>query len=60
VLILHTNKGSQVATQKIQIGGFVEIMGWKAIGNKLVNFSKEVEMEWETKAEEGDVQTKLF
>jgi topoisomerase-4 subunit A len=60
VLILHTNKGSQVATQKIQIGGFVEIMGWKAIGNKLVNFSKEVEMEWETKAEEGDVQAKLF
>jgi topoisomerase-4 subunit A len=60
VLILHTNKGSQVATQKIQIGGFVEIMGWKAIGNKLVNFSKEVEMEWETKTEEGDVQAKLF
>jgi topoisomerase-4 subunit A len=60
VLILHTNKGSQVATQKIQIGGFVEVMGWKAIGNKLVNFSKEVEMEWEAKTAEDDVQAKLF
>ncbi|HSU51132.1 MAG TPA: hypothetical protein VLJ41_11095, partial [Segetibacter sp.] len=60
VLLLHTGAGAKVSTQKIQIGGFVEVMGWKAIGNKLVNYSKEVEMEWETKAEEGDVQTKLF
>jgi len=60
VLLLHTGAGAQVSTQKIQIAGFVEVMGWKAIGNKLVNYSKEVEMEWETKAEEGDVQAKLF
>ncbi len=60
VLILHSEKGSQVTTQKIQIGGFVEIMGWKAIGNKLVNYSKDVEMEWEVKASEDDVQAKLF
>ena len=59
-LILHTNKGSQVSTQKIQIGGFVEVMGWKAMGNKLVNFSKDVEMEWEIKSAEDDVQAKLF
>jgi topoisomerase-4 subunit A len=59
-LILHTNKGSQVTTQKIQIGGFVEIMGWKAIGNKLVNYNKDVEMEWEVKSGDEDVQTKLF
>ncbi len=60
VLVLHTNKGSQVTIQKIQISGFVEVMGWKAIGNKLVGYSKEVEMEWEAKAAEDDVQTKLF
>jgi topoisomerase-4 subunit A len=59
-LILHTNKGSQITTQKIQIGGFVEVMGWKAIGNKLVHYSKDVEMEWETKSAEEDVQAKLF
>jgi topoisomerase-4 subunit A len=60
VLLLHTGTGAKMSTQKIQIGGFVEIMGWKAIGNKLVNFSSDVEMEWEAKAEEGDTQTKLF
>ncbi len=60
VLVLHTNKGSQTATQKIQIGGFVEVMGWKAIGNKLVGDSKNAEMEWEAKASEDNVQTKLF
>jgi topoisomerase-4 subunit A len=60
VLLLHNGTGAQSSTQKIQIAGFVEVMGWKAIGNKLVNYSKDVEMEWESPAEEGDVQTKLF
>ncbi len=60
ILILNTTAGSQVSTQKIQIAGFVEVMGWKAIGNKLVNYSKDVEIEWESPTEEGDVQTKLF
>ncbi len=59
VLILHSGRGSSAKSQKIQIGGFVEVMGWKAIGNKLVDYSKSLEMEWETKAED-DVQTKLF
>ncbi|MCY7421121.1 MAG: DNA gyrase/topoisomerase IV subunit A [Chitinophagaceae bacterium] len=49
VLLLYTGKGASSQTQKIQIGGFVEVMGWKAIGNKLVDFSKTVEMEWEVK-----------
>ncbi|MCW3081777.1 DNA gyrase/topoisomerase IV subunit A [Segetibacter sp.] len=60
VLLLHNGVGPQASTQKIQIAGFLEVMGWKAIGNKLVNFSKDVEMEWDTKAGEGDMQTKLF
>jgi topoisomerase-4 subunit A len=60
VLVLHTEKGSQVTTQKIQIGGFVEVMGWKAIGNKLVGYTKNTEMEWETKGTDDNGQTKLF
>jgi topoisomerase-4 subunit A len=60
VLLLHTGRRTQASTQKIQIAGFVEIMGWKAIGNKLVTYTKDVEMEWETRTEEGDVQTRLF
>jgi topoisomerase-4 subunit A len=60
VLLLHSQAAGKISTQKIQIAGFVEVMGWKAIGNKLVNYSKDVEMEWEAKADEGDMQAKLF
>ncbi len=60
VLILHSGRGSSAKSQKIQIGGFVEVMGWKAIGNKLVDYSKSLEMEWETKTNDDEVQTKLF
>ncbi|MDB5192373.1 MAG: gyrase/topoisomerase subunit [Segetibacter sp.] len=61
VLILHTGKGALASTQKIQVADFVEVMGWKAIGNKLVDYSKNVEMEWEVKENEDDnQQTKLF
>ncbi len=59
VLILHTGKGTTSQTQKMKIDGFVEVMGWKAIGNKLVDFNKNVEMEWEIKPEEGE-QPRLF
>ncbi|GAO43909.1 DNA gyrase/topoisomerase IV subunit A [Flavihumibacter petaseus] len=58
VLLLHTGRGAQARTQKIKLGDFVEVMGWKAVGNKLADFSKSTEMEWEPK-EEG-VQKKLF
>ncbi len=60
VLILHSGRGSSAKSQKIQIGGFVEVMGWKAIGNKLVDYTKSLEMEWETKTEDDEVQAKLF
>ncbi len=59
VLLLHTGRGASSQSQKIRIGGFVEVMGWKAIGNKLVDFSKNVEMEWDVKVDEGG-QTTLF
>jgi topoisomerase-4 subunit A len=38
----------------------VEIMGWKAVGAKLTDFSKSVEMEWEKKEESDSPQTELF
>ncbi|WP_207493887.1 DNA gyrase/topoisomerase IV subunit A [Aridibaculum aurantiacum] len=60
VLILHTGKGAQATTQRIQIAGFIEVMGWKAAGNKLTDYNKTVEMEWEQKQNEEDVQAKLF
>jgi topoisomerase-4 subunit A len=32
----------------------VDVMGWKAVGAKLVDYNKSIEMEWEIK--EGDKQ----
>ena len=54
-LVLHSKQGEQ----KIPIAGFVEVMGWKAIGNKLVGYSKDLEIDWESISEE-DAQGKLF
>ena len=54
-LVLHSKQGEQ----KIPIAGFVEVMGWKAIGNKLVGYSKDLEIDWESISEE-DGQGKLF
>jgi topoisomerase-4 subunit A len=41
----------------------VDVMGWKAIGTKLVDFSKTVEMAWENKVvikDPNDTQPELF
>ncbi len=58
VVLLHTGRGAQVRSQKIKLADFVEVMGWKAVGNKLADYSKSTEMEWEPK--EDAVQKKLF
>lgn len=49
VLLLSTGRGAQQHTQKIRIANFVEVMGWKAAGNKLADYTKSTSMEWETK-----------
>ncbi len=59
VLIVHSGKGSQVRKAKFKISKLVEVMGWKAVGAKLVDFSKNIMMEWEAK-EEAKSQAELF
>ena len=49
ILIVQTGKGSQVRKAKFKMAKAVEVMGWKAVGNKLVDYSKSVMMEWEIK-----------
>jgi hypothetical protein len=34
-------------------------MGWKAVGNKLLDYSKSVQMEW-VKDKQGEKQPELF
>jgi topoisomerase-4 subunit A len=60
VLLLHTGRGAQARTQKIKLAEMVDIMGWKALGIKLADFSKTTEMEWEQKEKEDGPQSKLF
>lgn len=62
IVLIKSGRGTQARTQKIKIAGFVEVMGWKAVGNKLADFTKSTEFEWtmkEIKEQESD-QPELF
>ena len=60
LLIVNTGRGQLVRSAKFKVKNMVEIMGWKAVGAKLTDFSKSVEMEWEKKEENDSPQTVLF
>ena len=53
ILKVSSGRGAQIKSAKFKIANMVEVMGWKAVGAKLVDFTKSVEMEWERKIEEG-------
>ncbi|MEP6748089.1 MAG: DNA gyrase/topoisomerase IV subunit A [Bacteroidota bacterium] len=54
LLLVQSGRGDQIRKAKFKVVKMVEIMGWKAVGAKLVDFSKSVKMEWEKK--KGDKQ----
>jgi topoisomerase IV subunit A len=60
VLKVQTGRGAQVNKAKFKVANMVEVMGWKAVGAKLVDFSKAVEMEWEKPVEDHGGQGELF
>lgn len=59
ILAVQSGRGEQVRKAKFKIVKMVEVMGWKAVGAKLVDFSKSVKMEWEKKKGSND-QPELF
>ena len=59
VLKVQTGRGQQISKAKFKVDKMVEVMGWKAVGARLVDFSKSVEMEWEVKEKAGG-QGELF
>ncbi|HWI92911.1 MAG TPA: DNA gyrase/topoisomerase IV subunit A [Flavisolibacter sp.] len=59
ILIVHSGKGSQVRKAKFKIAKMVDVMGWKAVGAKLVDFNKSIMMEWEVR-EDNIKQPELF
>lgn len=60
ILAVQTGRGSQVRSAKFKLAKMVEVMGWKAVGAKLMDFSKSVEMQWEHKSEKDQLQGDLF
>ncbi len=60
VLLLSIGRGAQKREQKIKIADFVDVMGWKALGNKLTEHNKSVEMEWIPSKDKQQSQTELF
>jgi topoisomerase-4 subunit A len=59
ILLLTIGKGKAAESQRIKVAEFIDVMGWKAVGNKLVD-KKAVEMEWENVEEAAGKQGELF
>jgi len=60
VLLLSNGRGAQKREQKIKIADFVDVMGWKAVGNKLAEYNKTVEMQWLPQKDKQQSQAELF
>jgi topoisomerase-4 subunit A len=58
VLSMQSGKGTQIRKAKIKLAKVAEVMGWKAVGAKLTDYNKSIEMEWVK--EEPTVQQELF
>ncbi len=59
VLNVKTGRGQQISNVKFKVDKLVEVMGWKAIGSKLIDYNKSVEMEF-IKPKEETAQQELF
>jgi topoisomerase-4 subunit A len=51
VLAVQQGRGAQVRRAKFKLEKVVEVMGWKAVGARLVDFTKSTEMQWVRKKE---------
>jgi topoisomerase-4 subunit A len=58
VVAVKSGRGTQARVTKVKLTDYVEVMGWKAVGNKLADYSRSTEMEWLHKPE--DPQQELF
>lgn len=59
IVVIRSGRGSQIRETKVKVNDFVEVMGWKAIGNKLADYSKSTEIEcYETASDKN--QPELF
>jgi topoisomerase-4 subunit A len=59
ILEMQSGRGSQIRKAKIKLHKVVDIMGWRAIGNKLTDYSKNDQLQW-IEPEKMSPQTELF
>ncbi|MFD2921502.1 DNA gyrase/topoisomerase IV subunit A [Terrimonas rubra] len=59
VLAVQSGRGDQVRKAKFKVAKMTDVMGWKAVGAKLVDYTKTVQMEW-IQEETNKNQTELF
>jgi topoisomerase-4 subunit A len=59
ILAMQSGRGQQIRKAKIKIAKVAEVMGWKAVGAKLADYNKSIEMEWQNPTQE-DNQGELF
>ncbi|WP_346236846.1 DNA gyrase/topoisomerase IV subunit A [Niabella insulamsoli] len=60
VLQVKSGRGDQVRSAKFKLAKFTDVMGWKAVGAKLTDYSKSVAMEWVDIKENESPQQELF
>ncbi|MBS1590496.1 MAG: DNA gyrase/topoisomerase IV subunit A [Bacteroidetes bacterium] len=60
ILSVQQGTGTQIRKGKLKLAKITEVMGWKAVGAKLLDFSKSVKMEWDEKPKEENNQPELF
>jgi len=60
ILQVQTGRGTQVRAAKFKIAKMVDVTGWKAVGSKLTDFSKTIEMQWESRPNDPNAQPELF
>jgi topoisomerase-4 subunit A len=60
LLGVQEGRGADQRKGKLKLAKIVEVMGWKAIGAKLLNYSKSVVMHWEEAPKDNTNQIDLF
>lgn len=60
VLAMQKGRGAQIQKGKIKLARVAEVMGWRAVGAKLTDYSKTTEMEWVTPKKVDEQQGELF
>jgi topoisomerase-4 subunit A len=59
LLEMQSGRGSQIRKAKIKLNKVVDVMGWRAVGNKLTDYSKSDQMNW-VNTENKSTQKELF